>query len=253
MTRIFRLLITGFVLTTTLIYSSKRLDYHSQIGQDKWVVEEIFNYARNGFFLELGASDGVIFSNTYVLEKELGWNGICIEPNPEFYKQLVFNRDSILVNDCVDHSNHTITFKIGKSSKKRKMLLGGIIDKDTDNANDSDNLDELKKSGLAITMTTKTLEQILDENNAPRVIDYFSFDVEGAETRILRNFPFEKYTFLAISIERPTPELNKILFKNGYVFVKNNKWDTYYVHKSISNFDSIHKEPFVQHPGGRGF
>ena len=58
-------------------------------------------------------------------------------------------------------------------------------------------------------METYPLATILKKYNAPGVIDYFSFDVEGAETRILRSFPFDEYTFLSLTtIERPTPELN---------------------------------------------
>ncbi len=93
-----------------------------------------------------------------------------------------------------------------------------------------------------------TLESVLDKNQAPKIIDYLSLDVEGAETEVLINFPFEKYTFLAMSIERPSPELNKLLFKNGYVFVKNFKVDTFYIHKSIENFKQIKKNDFEQLP-----
>ena len=75
-----------------------------------------------------------------------------------------------------------------------------------------------------------------------------SLDVEGAETEILRNFNFEKYTFLCLTIERPTPELNSILFNNGYIFVKNFKVDSFYVHKSIKNLNRIKKDKFVQLP-----
>ena len=51
-----------------------------------------------------------------------------------------------------------------------------------------------------------------------------------------------------MTIERPTPELNRLLFKNNYVFVKNFKVDSFYVHKSINNIDQIKKEKFFQLP-----
>ena len=78
-----------------------------------------------------------------------------------------------------------------------------------------------------------------------------SLDIEGAEERVLYNFPFNKYTFLTMTIERPTPKLEKILFDNNYVFVMKSKkisFDTYYVHKSISNFNKIIKEPYSSTP-----
>jgi hypothetical protein len=97
-------------------------------------------------------------------------------------------------------------------------------------------------------MKTYPLAVILRQYDCPKVIDYFSFDVEGAETRILRRFPFDEFTFLSLTIERPTPELNALLFRNGYHFVKNSLYDTFYVHKSIPNFDQIPKMPFYQLP-----
>ena len=87
----------------------------------------------------------------------------------------------------------------------------------------------------------------MDENNAPEVIDYFSLDVEGAETEILRNFNFNKYTFLCLTVERPTPELNNLLFGNGYLFVKNFKVDSFYIHKSFKNINDIKKEKFFSY------
>lgn len=56
------------------------MEYYSHIGQDKWVAET-FRRARGGYFLDFGAFDGITTSNTIVLEKELGWTGICVEPN----------------------------------------------------------------------------------------------------------------------------------------------------------------------------
>ena len=34
---------------------------------------------RGGFFIEVGANDGYSMSNTYYLEKILGWQGVLIE------------------------------------------------------------------------------------------------------------------------------------------------------------------------------
>ena len=107
------------------------------------------------------------------------------------------------------------------------------------------------KNATILKLKTKTLEYVLDKFNAPEVIDYLSLDVEGAEERVLTNFPFNKYTFLAMTIERPTPELEKVLFDNGYVFVMVSKklpFDTFYVHKTIPNFDQIVKEPYTPTP-----
>jgi len=228
----------------TAIYSKNNFRYYSQKGQDKWLVEKIFKEKQNGYFVDLAAANGKYLSNTYTLEKQLHWHGICIEPNPLFLDKLIKNRSCIIDTSCIDFTQHEIEFRIDNKE------LGGIIDDDVDN-NLLHRSKEIEKSRLknkTILLTTKTLEQILDQYQAPKVIDYLSLDVEGAETRILKDFPFDKCIFLAMTIERPSKELNEILFKNGYVFVKNFRCDTFYVHKSIENLDQIKKKTFTQLP-----
>lgn len=59
--------------------SSHIMEYYSQFGQDKFLDQKIFKGKNSGFFLEIGADDGVRYSNTYFFEKFRGWQGICIE------------------------------------------------------------------------------------------------------------------------------------------------------------------------------
>ena len=45
---------------------------HPLHRQDRWVVEEVFDHKRNGFFIDAGAGpDGIKNSNTYALEVQL--------------------------------------------------------------------------------------------------------------------------------------------------------------------------------------
>lgn len=67
--------------------------FYSQAGQDVWVLQQI----AKGFFVDVGAHDGVESSNTYALEL-CGWKGMCIEPNPESYKNLTLNRKCLAWN-----------------------------------------------------------------------------------------------------------------------------------------------------------
>ena len=97
-------------------------------------------------------------------------------------------------------------------------------------------------------MKTITLYQLLKKFSAPRVIDYLSLDIEGAETSVLKNFPFSKYIFLSMTIERPTSLLNKILKENGYIFIKNQKVDTFYLHKTLQKKLSLKAATFEQLP-----
>lgn len=73
------------------------------------------------------------------------------------------------------------------------------------------------------------------------------FRVDSFEMRALcflcalRHFNFDKYTFPAVIIERPTPELNALLFYDGYTFVRNVRFYAFYVHESVERLGDIKK------------
>ena len=50
---------------------------------------EVFNYKKNGYFLDLAATNGISENNTFYLEKKLNWKGLCIEPSKKFFKNFV--------------------------------------------------------------------------------------------------------------------------------------------------------------------
>lgn len=220
-----------------------RTVYLGACDQDKWVIEDVFHGKRDGFFIELGAYNGFDISNTYILEKQYGWSGICIEPDPVNFAKLAKERDCICVQACVDGAPQEISYLYDGA-------VGGIIDADTDIKPDAAKplIEIARNDGRLATVRTQTLGQILRENDAPKVIDFFSFDVEGSETRILRSFDFDEYVFRALTVERASEELNEILFRNGYRFVELRIGDSFYVHESIPNLDSIPKKPFLQVP-----
>ena len=205
-----------------------RIRYHrysknytrSQAGQDFWVYGEAFNEMRNGFFVEVGSSNGYALNNTFLLEANYNWRGICIEANPRTFMGLQNLRRSTCLNLCIDSEEGVIDFvDLGAT--------GGIVALDTDNKYE----DIVGNETAIIRLKTTTLEKVLDEHNAPREIDYLSIDVEGAEERVLSNFDFEKYLFRCISIERPTDVLRKVLHDQGYLIIKEIPGlDVFYIH-----------------------
>src|ERR1700757_3509029 len=102
------------------------MKYYSQKEQDKWVIEEVFHGKRDGYFLDLAATDGIYLNNTFVLETQYGWNGLCIEANPFFFNRLNVNRRCIRTDKCIDGKPGEVEFVLFNE-------LGGIIDEDTDN------------------------------------------------------------------------------------------------------------------------
>lgn len=208
--------------------------YHSQIGQDKWV-QSVLGNKKNGYFIELGACDGLLYSNTLYFERENNWNGICIEPNDLFFEKLKINRKCNISNKLVySVPNILMDFALCES-------VSGITDQ---------NIGPFTKKNNTVKKYTSTLEEVLDEFNAPKIIDYLSLDVEGQEYNILSTFPFEKYNFRCMTIEHNAPHIgpatqNKIralVESKGYKYVKGNddvnNWghgpiDDFYIHPDL--------------------
>ena len=82
-------------------------------------------------------------------------------------------------------------------------------------------------------METTTLERELERYSAPEVIEFLSLDIEGAEYLAMKNFPFNRYKFMCACIERPTPELDFLLGKNGYVQLSHISYDVIYGHRDF--------------------
>ncbi len=214
------------------------MQYYSQKQQDQWVINEVLPQKKYGFFLDLAAADGITNNNTLILEKHFNWRGICIEPNPKFLKELHVNRQCFIDGSVISNKEENVRFRIDNGQ------LGGIVAEDTDNS-ERLRAEQLKHADIILLKAT-TLLNVLEKYNAPKEIDYFSLDVEGSEERIISTFDFTRYQFNCMTIERPTPNINQILFSNGYIFVKNLMYDSFYIHSSLSG--RISCEPFEQVP-----
>lgn len=163
--------------------------------------------AKKGFFVEFGACDGLAASNTVILEKNFGWNGLLAEPDMFWRERLKKNRSATIDNRCVSsESGQEIEFFQsqfpGNSSPNRDHnYLGDVVD--------------------SYLVETITLIDLLDYHNAPRFIEFLSVDTEGHEKEALENFDFDKYKFGFISVEEhehvaPENSVQPILEAAGY-------------------------------------
>ncbi len=200
----------------------------SQFGQDVHVSGNIYNKKENGYFVEIGAYDGISMSNTYLLEYWYKWKGICVECNPLYFKKLTENRpNSINYSWAVFNEND----KIMKFIDDNTGGCSGFVDTNT-------HTHILNKQ--IIDVQTKKLTTILDMANAPNFIDFLSLDTEGSEYDILNAHDFDKYLFGYICVEHNFINANRIKIRNlleskGYVFYRNNNVDDDYIHSSIYN------------------
>ena len=207
----------------TYIEHIKTRRTYSQIEQDI-MVEKFFNKKMGGYFLDVGAYDGETLSNTYMLERMYGWNGICIEPLPDKFTLCNAIRRAKCYNYAVYNENDK------KLSFIKADVLSGI-------ASDIDCHKHILNNEQ-IEVTTKTLTYILEDAQAPTYIDYMSLDTEGSEFEILKNIDFSKYTIGYIDIEHNYIEprrtqMRDFLLSKGYIYKAENRWDDIYIHNSI--------------------
>jgi FkbM family methyltransferase len=150
-----------------------------------------------GVYFEIGALDGERYSNTYVLEKCLGWRGLLIEAQPENFAQLKKNRCSggcgnVLIGEAVcDTTNGTLGFTAGGGpvagqpeffDEKFKMDFYGANDVKT------------------IKVPCNPLSYVFDQHGFKK-IDFWSLDVEGAELAVLQTVNWSRVEISVIMME----------------------------------------------------
>ena len=204
---------------------------YSQKLQDLWGLWENRNIEK-GYFVEFGALSGINVSNSYLMEL-LGWDGILAEPHPNYRQILKKNRNCNICYDAVySLTGKELVFKAVVGSPALSTLELSLPD---------DQQKKKRENAQDYIVTTISLNDLLEQFNAPLIIDFISIDTEGSELEILSTFNFTKYQFRSICIEYGTEAKRKkifeILTKQGYV----RKWenlseqDDWYVNRKICN------------------
>jgi len=209
------------------------MKFHAQIGQDRYLYERYFRETRGGVFVDIGAYDGVKFSNTYFFEKEMDWTGICIEPNPEIAATLRGQRSAVALECAVaDFDGESEFCNVNIESHEERMLSGLARHFDPRHKK---RIKAAKASEERITVRVRRLNDILDENGLSH-IDYCSIDTEGAELAILRDLDFGRFDISLFSIENNYGDQNirTLMEERGYELVKTfHGYDQLYVKKGL--------------------
>ncbi len=197
----------------------------SQIGQDLFALAATGG-KRGGWFVEFGAADGVNLSNTWLLEKEFGWQGILAEPSPVFHDDLRANRDCHVDTDCVwSESGQELEFIVAPDPWFSSPEATSDLDMKKGRK---------RTGGETVRVPTVSLADLLDRYDAPGFIDYISLDTEGSEYEILYAYDWSRM-FGVITVEHVfTPNRKRIhdlLTRRGYrqVLMGMSKYDDWYV------------------------
>jgi FkbM family methyltransferase len=197
----------------------------SQIGQDMFVLAEL-HFKRDGYFVEFGAASGLELSNTYMLEKEMGWTGIVAEPAHIWHDDLLKNRSCHISFDCVWTKSHE-EIEFNEVSAAELSTIDAF--------SDSDGHSQTRAEGKKYKVYTCSLFDLLNKYKAPQEIDYLSIDTEGSEFEILSAFDFDAYKIKVITCEHNfSPMRDKImdlLYSKGYIrkYQELSQFDDWYV------------------------
>ncbi len=199
---------------------------NGQILQDLWVLYEL-DLRAQGYFVEFGAHDGTSHSNTKLLEERFGWSGILAEPNPAMAATLRETRSATVDTRCVWNVSGTeVDLLLTRDAELSTVSDHAQRDLHTDT--------RLNTAVDTVTVATVSLDDLLDQYQAPGEIDFLSVDTEGTELRILQAFTFAKHRPRLVAVEhnrRQTErELDTLMFANGYErrFPSMSDWDGWY-------------------------
>jgi FkbM family methyltransferase len=237
------------------IFSSERFrqGYQSQMGQDMFLNRWFFKNRGPGFFVDVGAFDGVLGSNTSYFEKHLQWRGIAFEPNPSAFEVLRATRSCRLIQGCAYHHDGEVPFlalsereqRKGAKSRVPSSLLSMIFDSRHGGAMLSgipQHMDQLqwvewirkpmKLNQILTTVLCHRIDTVLKDSGV-KIVDYLSIDVEGAELEVLRGIDFEWVQVNIIGVEHTHTfsEVYDLLTTSGFEYQGLLFFDEIFVHK----------------------
>jgi FkbM family methyltransferase len=149
-----------------------------------------------GFFVEAGANDGYSQSNTYYLDRALGWKGLLIEPLTEFAEACSERRPRCIVDAVALVSD-------AEAVPSVEMTIAGLV---SSIASEPD-----ARDGSTRSVRTATLTQLLTHHGVPE-IDFMSLDMEGAELDALRGLDLHRFSPGHLLIEMLALERDRAAF-----------------------------------------
>jgi FkbM family methyltransferase len=207
------------------------MKYYSQYQQDKIINETFFLNKKDGFFVDIGASDPKKLSNTLFFE-EKGWSGILVEPIKKDFEKLIKIRKTPAENVAI--YKETGTFKFLLCDGPNIKVLSGLL-----HEQHPLHLQRIVNEFFAegdslhlIDIKTVTFDELLNKYNRTH-IDYLSIDTEGSEYSILNSIDFSKFYIKCISVENNynDTKIEKLLQTNNFIKVCRVACDEIYINQ----------------------
>lgn len=164
---------------------------------------EPFMKKEKGFFVEVGANDGINQSNTFYFERYMGWTGLLIEAIPDLAEACRKNRSQCIVENCAlvadDYLAETVEMQYCNLMSLVKGAMGGP---EKDGAHIQLGRQFLKEGEetYSVRVVARTLSWVLDKH-CIKNIDLLSLDVEGYEGQVLKGIDFNRHRPVYMLVE----------------------------------------------------
>jgi len=199
--------------------------------QSQWCEDillfDFFDHKKSGYYIEIGAFDGVRLSNTYFFES-IGWTGILVEPQPVQFEKCNANRpNSKCHNVAIGSGKEDVQLNVVRDQHYETWSFVGDKEKAE------------KETGFkfeSVTVKCKTINELIPAD--VKKIDFISIDVEGMEQEILTTIDLDKYDPEIILLENSTPPIQEYLAKFGYKLAYRT-WINYFYCKNPEKFKNI--------------
>jgi FkbM family methyltransferase len=155
---------------------------------EETLIRDFFQDERDGYFVDVGASHYEKLSNTYYLEKNLGWSGIGIDaqekyaadyqryrPHTKFLVYFVGDRES---------SGKQIDFFVDEGNEFASSAVDGAV----------------TGPSKKIVVPSITLDELL-EREKPAKVDFLTMDIEDSEPGALAGFSIERWKPRLVCVE----------------------------------------------------
>lgn len=189
----------------------------SQFGQDLFLFYNLFKYwpalNKTGFYVDSGANDATVLSNTYFYDVCLGWKGLCIEPMAAYHAGILAKRSCQLVPKCVSDSDRVVSMSDGGA--------GSTV-----------------QAGGGLMVPCSSLKSMLEQNpdwDHARGISFWSLDVEGYEMTVLNAVDLSDITIDVLLIEDTCTvrQYARKLTENGFVKFHQLPIDSLFAHRGF--------------------
>lgn len=230
-----------FIFLAMICQSVSFAAFHSQYAQDKFISETYFKGDFKGFFVDIGAHDGITLSNTYFFEAERGWSGICVEPIPEVFAELRKTRNCICVEGCVanrsgDGQLLKVSHPVNAAPDCHIEMLSGLQDKYDPRhlARIQREVAECHGTSELIPVKCYQFNELLEKNGISHV-NFLSVDTEGNEFDIISGIDFDRYKIDVIAVEDNYGDSRFLSFlkEKGYNYITRLCSDLIFVHKDF--------------------